>query len=45
MAKKIAINGYGRIGRCVHRILIASPNPNIELVAINDITNGWLHET
>jgi len=39
MAKKIAINGYGRIGRCVHRILAANKNPEIELVAINDITS------
>ncbi|MCP4676924.1 MAG: type I glyceraldehyde-3-phosphate dehydrogenase [Deltaproteobacteria bacterium] len=39
MAKKIAINGYGRIGRCVHRILLASRNPKVELVAINDITS------
>ncbi len=39
MAKKIAINGYGRIGRCVHRILAAGGNPDIELAAINDITS------
>ncbi len=39
MAKKIAINGYGRIGRCVHRVLAARENPEIELVAINDITS------
>ncbi len=39
MAKKIAINGYGRIGRCVHRILAAVDNPAVELAAINDITN------
>ena len=39
MAKKIAINGYGRIGRCVHRILAAKGNSNIELAAINDITS------
>jgi len=39
MPKKIAINGYGRIGRCVHRILDAAKRPDIELVAINDITS------
>jgi glyceraldehyde 3-phosphate dehydrogenase len=39
MAKKIAINGYGRIGRCVHRILAAQANPELEIVAINDITS------
>ncbi len=39
MAKKIAINGYGRIGRCVHRILAAKQDNELELVAINDITS------
>jgi glyceraldehyde 3-phosphate dehydrogenase len=39
MAKKVAINGYGRIGRCVHRILLAKENPEIEIAAINDITS------
>ncbi len=34
MAIKVAINGFGRIGRCVARI-IAKRN-DIELVAIND---------
>ena len=37
MPKKIAINGYGRIGRCVHRILHAAKNPDLERVAVNDI--------
>ena len=37
MAKKIAINGYGRIGRCVHRILAAGGNSDMEIAAINDI--------
>ena len=32
---KIAINGFGRIGRLVFRI--ASEKPNIEVVAINDL--------
>ena len=39
MTKRVAINGYGRIGRCVHRILTSSKSPKIELVAINDITS------
>jgi glyceraldehyde 3-phosphate dehydrogenase len=39
MPKKIAINGYGRIGRCVHRILTSGASPDLELVAINDITS------
>jgi len=37
MALKIAINGFGRIGRCVTRI--ASKRDDIEIVAINDLTN------
>ncbi|MDD2780802.1 type I glyceraldehyde-3-phosphate dehydrogenase [Sulfuricurvum sp.] len=37
MALKIAINGFGRIGRCVTR-LIAMRN-DIELVAINDMAS------
>lgn len=37
MAIKIAINGFGRIGRCVGRI--ALQDPNVDLVAINDLTN------
>lgn len=37
MALKIAINGFGRIGRCVARI-VAERN-DIELVAINDMAS------
>src|SRR5690554_3007755 len=37
MAIKIAINGFGRIGRCVGRL--AMQDPNIELVAVNDLTS------
>jgi len=37
MALKIAINGFGRIGRCVTRI--ASSRDDIEIVAINDMAN------
>lgn len=35
MKIKIALNGFGRIGRCIARI--ALQNPRIELVAINDL--------
>lgn len=38
MATKIAINGYGRIGRCFHRILMG--RDDIEIVAINDLTDA-----
>jgi glyceraldehyde 3-phosphate dehydrogenase len=38
MALRIAINGFGRIGRNVFRV-IHQNHPSIEIVAINDITN------
>ena len=34
----IAINGFGRIGRRVFRLLLN--NPNIQVVAINDIADS-----
>ena len=37
MSIKIAINGFGRIGRNVFRIV--QNNPNVEVVAINDLTD------
>lgn len=37
MAVKIAINGFGRIGRCVARIVLQ--RDDVELVAINDTTD------
>ncbi|MDQ1243788.1 MAG: hypothetical protein QG565_128 [Campylobacterota bacterium] len=37
MALKIAINGFGRIGRCVARI--AANRDDVEIVAINDMAN------
>jgi len=40
MATKIAINGFGRIGRCVARILHEQANDDLELVAINDLTTN-----
>lgn len=36
MAVKVAINGFGRIGRLVYRT-IAEKHPNIDIVAINDL--------
>lgn len=39
MAVRVAINGFGRIGRCVTRVAMAQDNPDIELVAINDLTD------
>lgn len=36
--KKIAINGFGRIGRLTFRVLLQ--NPEVEVVAINDLTDA-----
>ncbi len=38
MALRVAINGYGRIGRCFHRARLN--DPEIEIVAINDLTDA-----
>jgi glyceraldehyde 3-phosphate dehydrogenase len=38
MATKIGINGFGRIGRNVFRV--ALNNPNVEVVAVNDLTDA-----
>lgn len=38
MAKKIAINGFGRIGRLTFRHLLKKPG--VEIVAINDLTDN-----
>ena len=35
MALKVAINGFGRIGRLVFRAAIE--NPNVQIVGINDL--------
>jgi len=35
--KRVAINGFGRIGKLVFRAGI--DNPNIDFVAINDLTD------
>lgn len=35
---KVAINGFGRIGRLVFRIM--NDNPNFDIVAINDLTSA-----
>ena len=39
MATKIAINGFGRIGRCILRALIERGVTDLEVVAINDLTD------
>ena len=39
MAHKIAINGFGRIGRCVLRSIFENDIDDIEVVAINDLAS------
>ncbi|NIA26224.1 MAG: type I glyceraldehyde-3-phosphate dehydrogenase [Gammaproteobacteria bacterium] len=36
---KVAINGFGRIGRAVFRIVAKRPDTPIEIVAVNDLTD------
>jgi len=38
MSVKVAINGFGRIGRLAFRVMFG--NPNFEVVAINDLTDA-----
>jgi glyceraldehyde 3-phosphate dehydrogenase len=40
MARKIGINGFGRIGRCIVRALNERGVKDLEVVAINDLTDA-----
>ena len=40
MATRIGINGFGRIGRLVARAILEKNNSNLELVAVNDLTDA-----
>src|SRR5688572_28294808 len=40
MATRIAINGFGRIGCCILRARNAKSGHNLEVVAVNDITDA-----
>ena len=46
MTVKVAINGFGRIGRLVARAVLERGDTGLELVAINDLadakSNAWL---
>ncbi|MDQ2878466.1 MAG: type I glyceraldehyde-3-phosphate dehydrogenase [Pseudomonadota bacterium] len=46
MAVKVAINGFGRIGRLVARAMLEGGDTGLDLVAINDLgdakSNAWL---
>ena len=39
MATKVAINGFGRIGRLVARAILERTDHDLELVSINDLSN------
>ena len=39
MKRQVAINGFGRIGRAFTRIAESKKNPEIEIAAINDLTD------
>jgi glyceraldehyde 3-phosphate dehydrogenase len=40
MPTKIAINGFGRIGRCIVRAMTERKVTDLELVAVNDLTDA-----
>ena len=40
MATKVAINGFGRIGRNVSRAILERPDCGLELVSINDLADA-----
>jgi len=37
---KVAINGFGRIGRNAFKVAMSKENPSFEIVAINDLTSA-----
>jgi glyceraldehyde 3-phosphate dehydrogenase len=45
---KVAINGFGRIGRLVARAILERPDCGLELVSVNDLadakSNAWLFQ-
>ncbi len=40
MPTKIAINGFGRIGRCIVRAMAERQTKDLQLVAVNDLTDA-----
>ncbi len=46
MTTKVAINGFGRIGRLIARAILERPDCGLELVSVNDLadakSNAWL---
>ena len=43
MATKVAINGFGRIGRLVARAILERDDHELELVSINDLADTKSH--
>jgi glyceraldehyde 3-phosphate dehydrogenase len=39
MTLRVAINGFGRIGRILYRAYLRRPSPNVDFVAANDIVD------
>ena len=39
MAIRVGVNGFGRIGRNFYRAVAASQGSNIDIVAVNDLTD------
>ncbi len=39
MSTRVAINGFGRIGRAVLRIILERPDSDIDVVAVNDLAD------
>lgn len=39
MSTRVAINGFGRIGRAVFRIIMERPDTDIDVVAVNDLAD------
>src|SRR3954463_4857976 len=40
MTRRIAINGFGRIGRCIVRAMFERGVADLEVVALNDLTGA-----
>src|SRR4028119_12840 len=40
MATRVAINGFGRIGRLVARAILAKQDSGLELISINDLADA-----
>ncbi|MEC7868752.1 MAG: glyceraldehyde 3-phosphate dehydrogenase NAD-binding domain-containing protein, partial [Candidatus Poribacteria bacterium] len=39
MSTRVGINGFGRIGRNAFRAILGNPDLNLDVVAVNDLTD------